>query len=59
MFLKWVLIGSHNLDRDRTTQMEVVEVAAKIVSQSVKSNRQIQYHCKTWILFFTEDWKLH
>ena len=39
-FLKWVLIGPHNLDRDRTTQMEtVVEVAAQIVSQNVKSDR--------------------
>ena len=40
-----MLIGPHNLDRDRTTQMEtVVEVAAQIVSQNVKSFRQIQYH---------------
>ena len=44
-FLKWVLIGPHNLDRDRTTQVEmVVEVAAQVVSQNMKSNRQIQYH---------------
>ena len=44
-FLKLVLIGPHNLDRDRTTQVEtVVEVAARIVSQNVKSDRQIQYH---------------
>ena len=41
-FLKWVLIGPHNLDRDRTTQVEmVVEVAAQVVSQNMKSNRQI------------------
>ena len=40
-----MLIGPHNLDRDRTTQMEtVVEVAVQIVSQNVKSFRQIQYH---------------
>ena len=42
IFLKWVLIGPHNLDRDRTTQMEtMVEAVAQIVSQSVKSDRQI------------------
>ena len=33
MFLKWMLIGPHNSDRDRTTHVEtVVEVAAQIVS---------------------------
>ena len=43
--LKWVLLGRHNSDRDRTTQVEtVVEMAAQIVSQNVKSDRQIQYH---------------
>ena len=42
IFLKWVLIGPNNLDRDRTTQMEtMVEAVAQIVSQSVKSDRQI------------------
>ena len=45
MFLKWMLIGPHNSDRDRTTHVEtVVEVAAQIVSQNLKSNKQIQYH---------------
>ena len=44
-FLKWVLIGPHNLHRDRATQVEMVaEVAAEIISQNVKSDRQIQYH---------------
>ena len=44
-FLKWVLIGPHNSDRDRTKQVEiVVEVAAQIVSQNVKSDTQMQYH---------------
>ena len=41
----WVHIGQHNSDRDRATQVEkVVQVAAQIVSQNVKSGRQIQYH---------------
>ena len=59
-FMKRVLIGPHNSDRDTVSQVKtVVEVAAQIVSQNVKSDCKTQYHQRNLDSLFNQGWKLH